>query len=92
MNSYKYGFVQVQVFFETYPDMPLGLPDVRVGRDVITRDVMVYGSTYVIQESLVLRVYTFGAQCVGISFRRYLGPVIDNQCVIKIGRSIWVKS
>ena len=34
------GFVQVQVFFEPDPGGPLGLPDVRVGRVVITSDVI----------------------------------------------------
>ena len=57
-------FVQIQVFFEPDPLGPLGLPDVRVGRVVITRDV-IYCSTFVLQGSLFLGVYNFGAQCVG---------------------------
>ena len=57
-------FVQVQAFFEPDPEGPLGLPDVRVGRVVITCDV-IYSSTFVLQGSLVLGVYNFGAQCVG---------------------------
>ena len=57
-------FVQVQVFFEPDPEGPLGLPDVRVVRVVITGDV-IYCSTFVLQGSLVFGVYNFGAQCVG---------------------------
>ena len=49
-------FAQVQVFFEPDPEGPLGLPDVRVGRVVITSDV-IYSSTFVLQGSLVLGVY-----------------------------------
>ena len=57
-------FVQIQVFFEPDPEGPLGLPDIRVDRVVITGDV-IYSSTFVLQWSLVLGVYNLGAQCVG---------------------------
>ena len=57
-------FVQVQVFFEPDPEGPLGLHDVRVGRVVITSDV-IYSSTFVLQGSLVPGVYNLEAQCAG---------------------------
>ena len=56
------GFVRVQVFFEHDTEGPLGVPNVCVGRVVITTDV-IDCPTLVLQGSLGLGVYKLGSKC-----------------------------